>query len=327
MKFPTIKAALAAGIAAAVVLSAGAAWAQEKIKLAASHKGSWSQAMPIYAQEKGFFKEEGLDVEIIWTRGGSDAQQAIISGAVQIATQTGILGVVSAYAKGAPIRIVGAAMTGSGGLYWYVRKDSPLKSLADASASQTMGFSRPGSSTNLVAAALKAHYKSKIKLTPTGGPTGTLTQVMSGQIDVGWASPPFALKNLAKGEIRIIAKGAEVPEVESQTIRVHVANADWLKKNPETAKKAMRALWKATEWIYSNPDAIDDYVKIARVDKSVAEQVRDEFITKKAHRFAPIGDLDVTIKQAIQFKRLKKPLTKAQIEDMVQIVYKPKTGM
>lgn len=327
MAFPTIKTTLAAGIAVAVGLSAGAATAAEKIKLAASHKGSWSQAIPIYAQQQGFFKDEGLEVEIIWTRGGSDAQQAIISGAVQIATQTGILGVVSAYAKGAPIRILGAAMTGSGGLYWYVRSDSPLKSLADAKPSHSMGFSRPGSSTNLVAAALKAHYDSKIELTPTGGPTGTLTQVMSKQIDVGWASPPFALKNLEKGEIRILAKGAEVPEVQSQTIRVHVANADWLEKNRETAKKAMRALWKATDWIYSNPEAIESYVKIARVDKSVAEKVRDEFISKKAHSFAPIGDMDVTIKQAIQFKRLEKPLTKAQIDDMVQIVYDPKTGM
>ncbi|MDX1485016.1 MAG: ABC transporter substrate-binding protein [Alphaproteobacteria bacterium] len=325
MKHAHTKLALGGALALAVAVSAGAAHAADKITIASSHKGSWSTAMGIYAQEQGFFKAEGIEAKIIWTRGGSDAQQAIISNAAQIAPQTGILGVVSAYAKGAPIRIIGAAMTGSGGLYWYVKADSKLKSLKDATANHTMGFSRPGSSTNLVSAALKAMYKSKIKLKPAGGPTGTLTQVMSGQLDVGWASPPFGLDKVAKGEIRIIAKGDEVPSVKAQTIRVFAANANWLKNNRDVAKRAMRAMWKATEWIYKDPKAIDAYVKLARkVSKADAMRVRDEFVPLKSYAYAPIGDLDTTIKQALQFKRLKKPLTKAQIDDMIQIVYEPK---
>lgn len=324
MKHTVTNLALGAGMALAVSASSGATLAADKVTIASSHKGSWSTVMAILAEEQGYFKTEGIEAKVIWTRGGSDAQQAIISNAAQIAPQTGILGVVSAYAKGAPIRIIAAAMTGSGGLYWYVRKDSKLKSLKDATSKHTMGFSRPGSSTNLVAAALKAQYKSKIKLKPAGGPTGTLTQVMSGQLDVGWASPPFGLKNLAKGEIRILAKGDEVPSVKSQTIRVYAANANWLKKNRDVAKRTMRALWKAAEYLYKNPKAIDDYVRISKINANYAKQVRDEFIPLKAYAYAPIGDLDTTIKQALQFKRIKKPLTKAQIDDMIQIVYKPK---
>jgi NitT/TauT family transport system substrate-binding protein len=187
-----------------------------------------------------------------------------------------------------------------------------------------MGFSRPGSSTNLVAAALKAKFKSPIKLKPAGGPPGTLTQVMSGQLDVGWASPPFGLKNLAKGEIRILARGDDVPEVKAQTIRVYAANANWLKTNRDVAKRTMRALWKAAEYLYKDPKAIDDYVRISRISAENAKKVRDEFIPLKSYAYAPIGDLDTTIKQAVQFKRIKKPLTEAQIKDMIQIVYKPK---
>ncbi|MDH3240724.1 MAG: ABC transporter substrate-binding protein [Alphaproteobacteria bacterium] len=316
--------ALGAGMAFAVAVSAGAAGAADKVTIASSHKGSWSTVMAILAEEQGYFKKEGIEAKVVWTRGGSDAQQAIISNAAQIAPQTGILGVVSAYAKGAPIRIIGAAMTGSGGLYWYVRKDSKLKSLKDATAENTMGFSRPGSSTNLVAAALKSMYKSPIKLKPAGGPPGTLTQVMSGQLDVGWASPPFGLKNLAKGEIRILAKGDDVPAVKSQTIRVYAANANWLKANRDVAKRTMRALWQAAEYLYKNPKAIDDYVRISRISAENAKKVRDEFIPLKSYAYAPIGDLDTTIKQAVEFKRLKKPLTEAQIKDMIQIVYEPK---
>ena len=49
------------------------------------------------------------------------------------------------------------------------------------------------------------------KLVPTGGPPGTLTQVMSGQIDVGWSVPPFVLQELADGKLAIIARGATPP--------------------------------------------------------------------------------------------------------------------
>ncbi len=46
----------------------------------------------------------------------------------------------------------------------------------------------------------------KTKAIATGGPPGTLTQVMSGQIDIGWAAPPFGLDQLDKKEkSRIIA--------------------------------------------------------------------------------------------------------------------------
>ncbi len=45
---------------------------------------------------------------------------------------------------------------------------------------------------------------------------GTLTQVMSGQIDVGWSAPPFGIDRVQKGEIVIIARGNEVQQIKDQ---------------------------------------------------------------------------------------------------------------
>ena len=39
----------------------------------------------------------------------------------------------------------------------------------------------------------------------TGNPSSTLTAVMTDQIDVGWASPPFGFKEMEEGQIRIVA--------------------------------------------------------------------------------------------------------------------------
>jgi len=320
MKFRTLTGIVAA--LAAFGFAAGTAVAADKVKVAASQKGNWSTAMVVWAEEQGYFKAENLEVEVVWTAGGSDAQQAVVSGAAQIATQTGTLGIISAFAKGAPVRIIGASMTGSGGLYWFVRKDSKLKTLKDAPAGTTMAFSRPGSSTNLIAAALKKHFNSKVKLVSAGSATATMTQLLSGQIDIGWASPPVGLDKLRKGEIRVIAQGDDVPSVRGQTIRVHAVNADWLKTHRDVAIRFMRAMWKGHEYAYSKA-GMAAYSKFGKKPLDIVEDIA-KFANLKNYDYWPIGDLDQTIKDAIANKRLKKPLTKAQIDELVQVVYKPK---
>ena len=321
MTVKTLTRLCAAATVATLALGSQTAFAADKVKVAGSQKGNWATAMVVWAEQQGYFKAENLEVEVVWTSGGSDAQQAVISGAAQIAPQTGTLGIVSAFANGAPVRIIGASMTGSGGLYWYVRKDSKLTSLKDVPEGTTLSFSRPGSSTNLVAAALKQHYHSKAKLVSAGSSTATMTQVMSGQLDIGWASPPVGLDKIKSGEIRIIANGDDSPTVSSQTIRVHAVNANWLKANPDVAKRFMRAMWKGHQYAYT-PEGMQAYSKFSKLPLDIVEAV-SKFATLKNFSYWPVGGLDQTIKDAIANKRLKKPLTKAQLDELVQVVYKP----
>ena len=73
-------------------------------------------------------------------------------------------------------------------------------------------------------------FKLTAKLTPTGSPPSTLTAVMTDQVDVGWAAPPFGLQEMDEGKIRVVAKATDAAMVRGQTIRVVVANADALAK-------------------------------------------------------------------------------------------------
>ncbi len=65
---------------------------------------------------------------------------------------------------------------------------------------------------------------SNAKTVATGGAPATLTQVMTGQIDVGWAAAPFGLKQLMENQIKVIARTTDVPQLANQTIRVNIAN-------------------------------------------------------------------------------------------------------
>ena len=117
--------------AALTFFAASAASAQEKVKLAIGQRGNWDTSVSEIGQRAGIFKKHGLELEIVYTQGAGETQQAVISGSVDIGIAAGIMGVLSAYSKGAPVRVIGAETTGAKDLYWYVKADSPIKSLKD----------------------------------------------------------------------------------------------------------------------------------------------------------------------------------------------------
>jgi NitT/TauT family transport system substrate-binding protein len=185
----------------------------------------------------------------------------------------GILGVIGAYSKGAPVRIISAEGTGAGDAFWYAPTQSGIKSLKDTNG-KTVAFSSPGSSTNLILLQLVKQAGATPKLVPTGGAPATYTQVMTGQIDVGWSVPPFALKDLLEGKIAIIARGNDVEAIKAQTVRVNVANANALKQKREAFVNYVKALGRAVDWAYSSPDALSNYAAIARVPVDQANDPR-----------------------------------------------------
>lgn len=300
------------------------AFAADKLKVAIGQKGVWDSMICVFGVEQGTFKAENIDLDITWTRGGSETLQTVITKSTDFAMTNGITGVMAAFVKGAPIRIVGAEARGTNDLFWYVKKDSPIKSMADA-AGKTMGFSRPGSSSNLTAQEIADNAKVKVKLVPTGGMSETLTQVMSGQIDIGWSAPPKNLDRVENGELRIVATGADAPGLSKQTVRVNVVSAELLKENRKVVERFMRGYVKALDWMYANQDkAIARYATENKVDPKIARLAVEKFYgDKSAFAISPILGIDQSMKDAVDSKHLAEPLTEAQLKELIDIVYKP----
>ena len=163
----------------------------------------------------------------------------MIAGSVEIGVGVGIMGALSAYSKGAPVRIIGNEMTGAGDLFWYVKADSPIKTMRDANG-KTIAYSTNGSSTHGVVTAFVKEYAPAAKPTPTGGPPATLTAVMSGQVDVGWSAPPFGLDQLDRNEIRQIATGNDTV-FKGQTVRLLITNNATLAGRKDAIDRYMKA--------------------------------------------------------------------------------------
>jgi NitT/TauT family transport system substrate-binding protein len=304
-------------VSAALVWSAGEGFAQDKLKLAIGQRGNWDTSIPELGTRAGIFKKHSLDLEMLYTQGGGETQQAVISGSVDIGLAAGTLGVVGAYSKGAPVRIIGAEATGLAD-YWYARADSPIKTLKDT-AGKTIAYSTNGSSTHGVVLALIKENDLKAKPVATGGPAATLTAVMSGQVDVGWAAPPFGLREMDEGKIRLIARGNDAAAFRDQTVRLVITNTETLQKRKDALARFMQAYRETIDWMYSDPAALKAYADFVGISEEMAKRVRDEFFPKQMLLPDEIKGVDQIIADAVELKYTQKPLTKEQMAELIQI--------
>src|SRR4029077_11214225 len=130
------------------------------------------------------------------------------------------------------VRIIGNEIMGAGDLYWDVKADSPIKTIQDFNG-KTIAFSTVGASTHgVVTAFVKQYGLTAAKLVATASPALALTAVMSGQVDVGWAAPPFGLDQLDRGEIRQIATGNDTI-FKGQTVRLVITNPQTLQNRKD----------------------------------------------------------------------------------------------
>ena len=309
-------------LAALAALTAGAtispALAQDALKVAAGQRGNWDTSICEVGQRAGIFKKHGIILEILYTQGAGETQQAVISGSVEIGVAPGIMGVLSAFSKGAPVRVIGAETTGATDLYWYVPAASPIKSLKDTEG-KTIAYSTNGSSTHGIVTAFMKQYDLKAKPTATGGPAPTLTQVMSGQIDVGWSAPPFGLQQLDEGKIRVIASGNDAAVFKGQTVRLLITNVQTLQSKKPVLERFMKAYRETVDAMYSDPAALKHYADFVGIPEAIAKRTRDEFFPKTAIDPDKIVGLETIVPDAVTLKYTAQPLTKEQLSELIQI--------
>ena len=306
-------------LAPLVLVTIQPALAQETLKVAIGQINNWENQPPTLGQDAGFYKKYNLTLENFGTAGAGETIQAVISGSADLGGGVGVGGVMRAYSKGAPVRILLPSYTGTSDLYWYVKADSPIKSLKDATDKNTVAYSTNGSSSNNIVVAFVDELGLKAKPTATGGLPGTLTSVMSGQIDIGWGAPPFGVKEINEGKIRVIARGSDIPSLRGQTVRVIIANADALAKKKDAMMNFVKGFRESVDWMYADPKAIEMYAKKITTDEAIIRQSITEYQTKDALQTTEMRDLDDAMKDAVKLKFLDKPLTAEQIKEFIVI--------
>jgi NitT/TauT family transport system substrate-binding protein len=317
-QFAATTIACAIALIATLFDAASAARADDQLKVAIGQINNWENQMPTLGQDAGIFKKYGLTLDNFATAGAGETLQPIIAGSADIGLGVGVAGVLRVFSKGAPIRVLLPAFSGTGDLYWYVKADSPLKALTDTTDKNTIAYSTSGSSSNNIVMAF-VDNGAKAKPIATGTPAATLTAVMSGQVDIGWGAFPIGLKEADEGKVRIIARGSDIASLDRQTVRVVIVNADVLKNKKDAVLRFAKAYRETVDWMYSDPDALKRYAqKVASPEDFVRRSI-PKIYPKSMLQTDEMKDIEGIQHDAVKLKFLEQPLSKEQLAELLQI--------
>jgi NitT/TauT family transport system substrate-binding protein len=251
---------LVAAAVAALVMAGTAAMAQapekKELKLGVGGKALLYYLPLTIAERKGFFKEQGLDVEINDFAGGAKSLQALVGGSVDIVTGA-YEHTIRMQAKGQDIRAV-LELGRFPGIAVGIRKDkaAAYKSPADLKGMK-IGVTAPGSSTNMMVNFLLA----QAGLTPqdasfigVGSAASAVAAIKKGELDAISHLEPVLSMLERDGDIKVVVdtrteEGTRALFGGSNPAAVLYLKKDFIDRYPNTTQALTNALFKALKWI------------------------------------------------------------------------------
>ena len=261
---PFVRAA-AALLAFAFALAAGAqAPEKKKITIAVGGKSLFYYLPLSVAERKGYFKDEGLDVDIPDFPGGAKALQALVGGSAD-AVSGAYEHTINMAAKHQPIKAVVLQQKYSAIVLVMPKDKAASYHGGKGLKGLKVGVTAPGSSTNmfvnnlLVKAGLKP---TDVSIIGVGAGAGAVAAMEKGEID--------ALSNLDPVVTTLTSTGKFVAVVDTRTEQgmkdvyggdymasVIYATDEYVKKNPNTIQAVVKAMVRADKWLaHASPDEI-----------------------------------------------------------------------
>jgi len=232
---------------------------------------------PVFiAQNKGFFIEEKIDIDVTSTNGGGPDIRALIAGDVDFSFTTGD-NVILAQQEGKKLVMV---MSGLNKLFinWAMHKDvakskgvtesMPLAEKIKALKGLTIGMTNPGALTAHLAAFVvrKAGYNPQqdVNIIPIGSGPTWLAALENHKVDVALTAPPVPDTAISRGFAILLINNAkgEDPSIPEFLMENLIARPDTVTKDPEMIRRMVRALTRANQWaLKSTPEEVADALK------------------------------------------------------------------
>jgi NitT/TauT family transport system substrate-binding protein len=232
---------------------------------------------PVFlAQNKGFFADEKLEVDVTSTNGGGPDIRALIAGDVDFSFTTGD-NVVLAQQEGKKLIMV---MSGLNKLFinWAMHKDvakskgvteaMPLADKIKALKGLTVGVTNPGALTAHLAAFVirKAGYNPQqdVNIVPIGSGPTWLAALENRKVDVALTAPPVPDTAISRGYAILLINNAkgEDPSIPEFLMENLIARPETVAKDGDTIRRMVRALTKANQWaLQSTPEQMAEALK------------------------------------------------------------------
>jgi NitT/TauT family transport system substrate-binding protein len=252
----TCAAALAAATLAAPALRAQPRPEKSKVAIAVGGKASFYYLPLTISEQLGYFKAEGVDVEISDFAGGARALQALVGGSADVVNGA-YEHTINMQSKNQSIQafvLMGRAPQIALGVS---TKTMPgYRSLADLRGKK-IGVSAPGSSTNMMANLLLARAGLKpadVSFIGVGTGPGALSALRAGQIDAMSNIDPVMTMLEQKGDIKIVSdtrtlKGTQDVFGGPMPAACLYTHTEFIQKNPNTCQALANAVVRGLKWL------------------------------------------------------------------------------
>jgi len=280
-KFAGRKIAGMAVTAVATVLMAGSALAQDTLSVGMAT--GVNQVPSLVAEKQGYFKDEGLNVEIKPVSRGTIAIEAIVAGSMQFA-EVSAAALLASVDKGVPLVAIGAASRGFTGKMVGSNDLGEVSELADLKGKR-IGI-QVGTGVHAVfLMLLKKNGLSQDEFDIANVRVTDMPTAMSspGTFDavLGW--DPMMQRTVQAGYGKEVLSADRLQKMGDITYPlVLVADKNWVAEHPEETQHFVNAYQRAHQWITANPDkALDmytDYIQArgAPLDKDIVRNMMFE---------------------------------------------------
>jgi len=242
---------------AAVLAAAGASpiraplvLAQTAAKIGTAVLGDYALAGPIIiALDKGLFKDEGLNVEFVPFRGGPDLVKATIAGEILIGA-AGSTDILVFREAGMPLKMIATHTEGN---HFTLNVAPDVNAVSDLKG-KAIGVTRVGATTwvfaRMVAQQQKWDADRDVKIVGLGGLDAQLAALSRKEIHAFVWGDGGAVTQL-EGKSKVLMRLDKVtPRWISQ---IQYTSEDSIKRNADTIRKAMRAIFKAIRFMSQSP--------------------------------------------------------------------------
>jgi NitT/TauT family transport system substrate-binding protein len=288
-------------------------WAQEKVRLSHSALES-SNAVWYLAQERGFYKKNGLDAELLFIPSTTTSVSSLVAGDVHVANASGG-GVASAVVAGANLVMVACYLNS---LPYELVVSESIKAPEDLKG-KSIGISRIGSASDVAARALirglGMEPDKQVLIMQVGGPAERAASFRTGRI-AGFPSPPGII-HLTKGmPFRILISTADFQKRFDFPYICATTTKSYLSRQRETVKKVVMAHIEATQTFKAHKEETKKI--ISKYSRITNEDYLESAYTASAKLYDRVplvtrSGVETQIKEATS----RKPGAQLRFEDMV----------
>ena len=277
------------------VLSVQSLSAQDRITLGLTTR-TGSTSMPlVIAEEKGFFKAEGLNGIVVIMQ-----NQVVVNGVVTRNVDYGgtFSNFIGAALSGLPVRIVMSAMDGSD---HYLVTSPNVKRVEDLKG-KTFGISSfggtPHSEAIMILRKFGMNPEKDVTFLQIGGSSSRYTALESGSIQAAMLVPPFNNFAVKHGFHQLLSFN-EVMNIPLGGLAVHTQK---MKEKPDEIVKTIKAVLKATDYIRTHKPDILSFIEVKWGIKEA--DIRESIYRDMVGLFSRDGVAsDDTMKNVVQLVR------------------------